>query len=194
MLEQINSARNMGNANAALARANFARADQISAEFLVRLIRLSGEDFNGALLDSVFNEDSAVSFINALIEEVEQSEFDDPTPERLASAFQMVLDHVLEPRTQDSQQAADDTNFDDMYMNDEEDNRAQVGLASNSVENQNESGLLQFADDLIDDEAQEVPQGEESEPETSEEEEEEQPEGNCDAEEREHPSEEFSPP
>jgi len=194
MLEQINSARNMGNANAALARTNFARADQISAEFLVRLIRLSGEDFNGALLDSVFNEDSAVSFINALIEEVEQSEFDDPTPERLASAFQMVLDHVLEPRTQDSQQAADDTNFDDMYMNDEEDNRAQVGLASNSVENQNESGLLQFADDLIDDEAQEVPQGEESEPETSEEEEEEQPEGNCDAEEREHPSEEFSPP
>ena len=194
MLEQINSARNMGNANAALARANFARADQISAEFLVRLIRLSGEDFNGALLDSVFNENSVVSFINALIEEVEQSEFDDPTPERLASAFQMVLDHVLEPRTQDSQQAADDTNFDDMYMNDEEDNRAQVGLASNSVENQNESGLLQFSDDLIDDDAQEVPQGEESEPETSEEEEEEQPEGNCDAEEREHPSEEFSPP
>jgi len=194
MLEQINSARNMGNANATLARTNFARTDQISVEFLVQLIRLSGEDFNGALLDLVFNEDSAVSFINALIEEVEQSKFDDPTPKRLASAFQMVLDHVLEPRTQDSQQAADDTNFDDMYMNDKEDNRAQVGLASNSVENQNESGLLQFADDLIDDEAQEVPQGEESEPETSEEEEEEQPEGNCDAEEHEHPSEEFSPP
>jgi len=193
MLEQINSACNMGNANAALARTNFACADQISMEFLVWLIRLSGEDFNGALLDSVFNEDSAVSFINALIEEVEQSKFDDPTPEWLASAFQMVLDHVLEPHTQDSQQAADDTNFDNMYMNDEEDNRVQVGLASNSVENQNESGLLQFADDLIDDEAQDVPQGEESEPETSEEEVEEQPEGNCDAEEREHPSEEFSP-
>ena len=194
MLEQINSAHNMGNANAALACTNFARANQISAEFLVQLIQLSGEDFNRALLDSVFNKDSAVSFINALIEEVEQSEFDDLTPERLTSAFQMVLDHVLEPRTQDSQQATDDTNFDDMYMNDEEDNHMQVGLASNSVENQDGSGLLQFADGLIDDKAQEVPQGEESEPETSEEEEEEQPEGNCDAEEHEHPSEEFSPP
>ena len=97
MLEQINSARNMGNAKAALARSNFARADQIAAEFLVRLIRLSGEDFKGALVDSVFNEDAAFSLVNSLIEQIEQSEFDNPAPERLATAFQMVLDHVLEP-------------------------------------------------------------------------------------------------
>src|SRR6267378_4178368 len=47
MLEQINSARNMGNANAALTRSNFAHADQIATEFLVQLIRLSSEDFKG---------------------------------------------------------------------------------------------------------------------------------------------------
>ena len=97
MLEQINSARNMGNTNAALARSNFACADQIVTEFLVRLIRLSGEDFKGALVDSIFNEDAAFSLVNSLIEQIEQSEFDDPAPERLATAFQTVLDHVLEP-------------------------------------------------------------------------------------------------
>jgi len=84
MLDQINSARNMGNASATLARVNFARADQISTEFLLRLIRLSGEDFKGSLIDQVFNEAAAVAFINSIIEEVEQSEFDDPSPERLA--------------------------------------------------------------------------------------------------------------
>src|SRR6267378_5859898 len=124
MLEQINSARNMGNANAALARANFARADQIVAEFLVRLIRLSGEDFKGALIDSIFNEDTAFSLVNSLIEEIEQSEFDDPAPKRLATAFQMILDHMLEPsQPPENQPTADATNFDNIYEGYEEGNR-----------------------------------------------------------------------
>src|SRR6266446_8494548 len=144
----------MGNANAALARSNFAHADQIAMEFLVRLIRLSGEDFKGALVDSVFNEDTAFSLVNSLIEEIEQSEFDDPAPERLATTFQMILDHVLEPsQPPENQPTADATNFDDIYKDDEEGNREQVGSAASATEDQEEPVLHQHPDNLIDDEA-----------------------------------------
>ncbi len=171
MLEQINSARNMGNANAALARSNFARADQIATEFLVRLIRLSGEDFKGALVDSVFNEDAAFSLVNSLIEQIEQSEFDDPAPERLATAFQTVLDHVLEPsQPREDQPTADAVNFDDIYGDDEEENREQVGSTASAAEDQEDPDLPQHPDNLIDDEAEEVPPGEESSPGSFEEE------------------------
>jgi len=171
MLEQINSARNMRNANAALARSNFAHADQIAAEFLVRLIRLSGEDFKGALTDSVFNEDAAFSLVNSLIEQIEQSEFDDPAPERLATAFQTILDHVLEPsQPRENQPTADAVNFDDIYGDDEEGNREQVGSTASAAEDQEEPDLPQHPDNLIDDEAEEVPPGEESSPGSFEEE------------------------
>ena len=60
MLEQVNSAHNMGNTNAALTHTNFTHADQIMAEILVCLIQLSSEDFKGALVDSVFNEDASL--------------------------------------------------------------------------------------------------------------------------------------
>src|SRR6266699_9200 len=171
MLEQINSARNMGNANAALAHSNFARADQIATEFLVRLIQLSGEDFKGALVDSVFNEDTAFSLVNTLIEEIERSKFNDPTPEHLATAFQMILDHVLEPsQPPENQPTADATNFDDIYEGDEEGNREQVGSTASAAEDQEEPDLPQHLDNLIDDEADEVPPGEESSPGSFEEE------------------------
>src|SRR6266702_9006381 len=173
MLEQINSARNMGNTNTALARSNFAHADQIATEFLVRLIQLSGEDFKGALVDSVFNEDTAFSLVNLLIEQIEQSEFDDPAPERLATAFQMVLDHVLEPsQPRENQPTADAVNFDDIYEGNEEGNREQVGSTASTAEDQEEPDLPQHPDNLIDDEANEVPAGEESSPGSFEEEEE----------------------
>src|SRR6266446_5039498 len=171
MLEQINSARNMGNANAALAHSNFARADQIATEFLVWLIQLSGEDFKGALVDSVFNEDAAFSLVNSLIEQIEQSEFDDPAPKRLATTFQMVLDHVLEPsQPPENQPIADATNFDNIYKDDEEGNREQVGSTASTTEDQEEPDLPQHPDNLIDDEADEVPPGEESSPGSFEEE------------------------
>src|SRR6266700_5576104 len=171
MLERINSARNMGNASAALARANFARADQIATEFLVRLIRLSGEDFKGARADSVFNEDAAFSLVNSLIEQIEQSEFDDPAPERLTTTFQMVLDHVLEPsQPPENRPTADAVNFDDIYEGDKEGNREQVGSTASAAEDQEEPDLPQHPDNLIDDEADEVPPGEESSPGSFEEE------------------------
>src|SRR6266700_2757580 len=161
----------MGNANTALACANFARADQIAVEFLVRLIRLSGEDFKGALADSVFNEDAAFSLVNSLIEQIEQSEFNDPAPERLATAFQMVLDHVLEPsQPPENQPTANAVNFDDIYEDDEEGNREQVGSTAPAAEDQEEPDLPQHPDNLINDEADEVPPGEESSPGSFEEE------------------------
>ena len=102
-----------------------------------------------------------VSFINVLIEEVEQSKFDDATPEHLATAFQMVLDHVLEaPQPQVNQQAAAATNFDNIYEDDEEENHEQVG--STAAKDQEEPDLPQHLETLVDDEAQEVPEGEES--------------------------------
>jgi len=153
MLEQINSARNFGNANAALARAHFQRADQISTEFLLRLMRLSGEDFNGAFVDMIFNEDSAVAFINHLIGEI-NSEFDVDSPERLAAGFQTILDHVLEPRNP-RPPTIGDTNHDDIYADGYDDDHESNGA---------HPSVRHAVENLFDDEAEEVPEGEESEP------------------------------
>ena len=172
MLDQINSARNMGNANAALAHVNFACADQISTEFLLQLIRLSGEDFKGSLIDQVFNEAAAVAFINSIIEEVEQSEFDNPSPEHLAISFQMVLDHVLELSPQQNQQAPDDTDCDDMYENNNHENGL-LEIPNSDIDasgGEEEGGLQPNPDNLINDEAQEVLEGVQSPSGSSEEE------------------------
>ena len=158
MLEQINSARNMGNANAALARANFQCADQISTEFLLCLMRLSGEDFNGALVDFIFNEDAAVAFINHLINEA-NSEFDDPSPERLARGFQTILDLVLVPRVPQPPTIGD-SNHDDIYADGPDDEVNDDDHESNSAH----SSVQHAVENLFDDEAEEVPEGEESEP------------------------------
>ena len=161
MLDQINSARNMGNANATLAHVNFACANQISMEFLLWLIRLGGEDFKGSLVDQVFNEAATVAFINSIIKEVEQSEFDDPSPEHLAISFQMVLDHVLELPPRQNQQAPDDTNCDDMYENDNHKNGL-LKIPNSDIDasgGEEEGGLQPNLDNLIDDEAQEVLEG-----------------------------------
>jgi len=85
MLEQINSARNMGNANAALARSNFARADQIAMEFLVRLIRLAAR-FQRGPRRFRFYEDAAFSLVNSLIEQM-NSRIQWSRSERLATRF-----------------------------------------------------------------------------------------------------------
>ena len=172
MLDQINSACNMGNANAALAHINFAHADQISMEFLLRLIRLSGKDFKGSLVDQVFNEAAAVTFINSIIEEVEQSKFDNPSPKHLAISFQMVLDHILELPPQQNQQAPDDTDCDDMYENNNHKNGL-LEIPNSDIDasgGEEEGGLQPNLDNLIDDEAQEVLEGVQSPSGSSEEE------------------------
>ena len=158
----------MGNANAALARSNFARSDSLASEFLQRLIRLAGEDYEGALLDTVFNEDTAVKFVNSLIEEVDRSEFDSANPDDLALGFQMILQQSLvraPPPVVRQSVEEDQEYFDDMYDNDDHDNRAPSTHAANDSDEDDpdfEDNLPKHPDDLIDDEAEEVPEGEES--------------------------------
>ena len=160
MLEQINTARNIGNANAALARSNFARADQISIEFISRLIRLSGEDFNGALVDSTFNEDAAVAFVDSMLEEIDRAGLADASPAQLAHGFQTILEHVLTaPTVLENRHAEDATGLDDFYA---EDNDNNIRKPSTNADNDAEPNLHQHPDALIDIEAAEVPAGEES--------------------------------
>ena len=122
-------------------------------------MRLSGEDFNGALVDMIFNEDAAVAFINHLIGEI-NSEFDVDSPERLAAGFQTILDHVLEPRNP-RPPTIDDTNLDDIYADDYDDEVNDDDYESNGAH----SSVQDAVENFIDDEAEEVPEGEESEPE-----------------------------
>lgn len=133
-----------------MARTNFARADQLSAEFISWVIRLSGEDFNGALVDSVFNEDTAIAFVNALLNELEHTGLVDSTPDQLAQGFQVLLNHTLiPPLVQDDRHAEDDTGFEDMYEDFVNDNCA-------PGDEEDEPDLHQHPDDMIDIEAEEA--------------------------------------
>jgi hypothetical protein len=121
-------------------------------------MRLSGEDFNGAFVDMIFNEDAAVAFLNHLIGEV-KSEFDVDSPERLATGFQTILDHVLETRNP-RLPTIGDANHDDIYADGHDDEVNGGDHESNGAP----SSVTHAVENLFDDEADEVPEGEESEP------------------------------
>ena len=106
----------------------------------------------------IFNKDAAVAFINHLISEI-NSEFDVDPPERLTAGFQTILDHVLE--TQNPRPPTiSDTNHDDIYVDGYDNEVNDDDHESNGVQ----PSVQHAVENLFDDEAEEVPEGEESEP------------------------------
>ena len=105
----MNEHRNTGNVNAALAQHHFSRFDRLADEFARRLFRLAGEDYPGALVDMVFNEEGTINLLDIFIQEVADNDIQDPAD--LDAIFKAVLDGFdLQPRVGEllSPQAVDD--------------------------------------------------------------------------------------
>jgi hypothetical protein len=191
----MNDFRNMGNANAALATLNYNHHDRLADEFIHRLFRLAGEDVPEALVDNYFNEDRVMEVLDEILEDLPLFDDDLPRPghmydyfERLARAVhsvkvedataqvlvqQLQQENANRPRQRSpSSPIAIDGATDDFYVDVDSDD-----IPLDAARNDQPAGadeldpddLPKHPDDLIDDEAVEVPEGEESSPSPSEE-------------------------
>ena len=184
----MNDFRNMGNANAALATLNFNHHDRLADEFLHRVFRLIGEDAPEALVDNYFNKECAMDALNEILEEIPIPNIDLPRLANMDHYFHWltcavhavkVEDATAQTLVQQLQQEnashqhrspsppiviRDDADDDDFYMDADLDD-IPLDAACNEVSNEsNPDDLPKHPDDLIDNEAEEVPEGEESSP------------------------------
>ena len=184
----MNDFHNMGNANAALATLNFNHHDRLADEFLHRVFRLIGEDAPEALVDNYFNEEHVMDALNEILEEIPIPNVDLPCLVNMDHYFHWlaravhavkVEDAMAQTLVQQLQQEnagcqhhspsppiviRDDADDDDFYMDADSDD-IPLDAACNEVSNESDpNDLPKHPDDLIDDEAEEVPEGEESSP------------------------------
>jgi len=112
-LSQMNEHRNTGNVNAAIAQHHFARFDRLADEFARRLHRLAGEDFPGALVDMVFNEEGTLNLLDIFIQELEDNDIQDRTDldiifKTILEGFDMQSRVVERPSTEPPSPTFDD--------------------------------------------------------------------------------------
>jgi hypothetical protein len=193
----MNDFRNMGNANAALATLNYNHHDRLADEFIHRLFRLAGEDVPEALVDNYFNEDRVMEVLDEILEDLPLFDNDLPRPghmydyfERLARAIhsvkvedataqvlvqQLQQENANRPRQHSpSSPIVIDGAADDFYADADSDDIPLDAARNNEPDELDEldpEDLPKHPDDLIDDEAVEVPEGEESSPSPSKEDE-----------------------
>ena len=99
----MNEHRNAGNVNAALAQQHFRRFDDLFEEFTCRLHRLAAEDHPGALVDVVFNEENLLLYIDYYMQEIARHRHESATPAELEVIFKSLIERMeLEPRFHDS--------------------------------------------------------------------------------------------
>jgi len=139
----MNEHRNTGNVNAALAQHHFARFDRLADEFARRLYRLAGEDYPGALVDMVFNEEGTVNLLDIFLQEFDHHDI--PDSEDFDIIFKTILKcfsmppRVFEQRSPEPSQAEDD------FIDDEAE-EAPEGYESNHAQ---EDGEMEVdSDDL----------------------------------------------
>jgi len=95
----MNEHRNAGNANAALAQTHFRRFDELCQEFVSRIHRLASEDHHSALVDMVFNEDNALVFLDAFMQQVIYNQHTDASPADFEDVFKTLLRQLdMQPR------------------------------------------------------------------------------------------------
>jgi hypothetical protein len=186
LLARISDFRNMGNANAALAQANFNQQDHFVDEFLHQIFRLAGEDAPTSLIDSYFNKELALRMLDEAVSSLPLPNDNIPPPAQMAALFRELLESVQAVQDEDStariliqhEPAAPPSRApsppvtvpeenDDMYVDDTQDDHAREDAKVNTSDDE----------PLVDVEAQHVPPGEES-PDASTESEEESGESN----------------
>jgi len=172
----MNDFRNLGNANAALAILNFNHHDRLADEFIHRLFRLVGEDAPEVLVDNYFNEAQVMEVLDEILDDLPLFNDDILRPagmglyfRRLASAVHTVKveDNIAQTLVRQLQQEnaglRQRSPLPVMDISDSD------GYPNDIYLDEDESDLPKHLEDLIDNEAEEVPEGEESSPEPSEE-------------------------
>ena len=156
LLDQMNEHRNAGNANSALAQQHFRRFDELFVEFTSRLHRLASEDHPGALVDTVFNEEKVLLYLDFYMQEVVYNQHTDAPPAEFKILFKSLIERLeLRPRIHSPPPSP--------------------SLLSSAGDPSREPTLEEFErevralDDFVDDEAEEMPDGYESQPEQEEE-------------------------
>ena len=151
----MNEHRNAGNVNAALAQRHFHKFDELFEEFTSRLHRLASEDHPGALVDAVFNEEQVLFLINHFMKEIARNRHEAATPVELEVVFKSLIENMeLTGRFRDS---------------------STPPLPPSAINPPPEPTLEEYEaevralGDFIDDEALEMPEGYESQPEQEEE-------------------------
>ena len=108
----MNEHRNTGNVNVALAQHHFDRFDRLADEFARRLHRLAGEDYPGALVDMVFNEEGTINLLDIFLQEFDHHDIPDRAD--LDTIFKTILEgfdmqpRVVERPSPDPSQVEDD--------------------------------------------------------------------------------------
>ena len=190
----MNNFRNMGNANTALATLNFNHHDRLVDEFLHWVFCLIGEDAPAALVNNYFNEEHVMDALNEILEEIPIPNVNLPCPANMDHYFRWLVCAVHAVKVEDAmaqtlvhqlqQENAshhlqclpsppivirDDADDDNIYMDTDLDD-IPLDAVHNKVLNESDpDDLPKHPDNLIDDEAEEVPEGEESSPAASEE-------------------------
>ena len=172
----MNNFRNLGNTNAALATLNFNHHDRLADEFIHRLFRLVGEDAPEALINNYFNEARVMDTLDEILDDLPLFNNNIPRPSgmdlyfrRLASAVHAVKveDNIAQTLVRQLQQEnvglRQCSPSPVMGISDSN------GYPNDIYLDEDESDLPKHPEDLIDNEAEEVPEGEESSPEPSEE-------------------------
>jgi len=172
----MNDFRNLGNANAALATLNFNHHDRLADEFIHWLFRLVGEDAPEALIDNYFNEARIMDTLDEILDDLPLFNNDIPRPSgmdlyfhHLASAVHAVKveDNIAQTLVRQLQQ--ENARLRQRSPSPVMDISDSDGYPNNIYLDEDESDLPKHPEDLIDNEAEEVPEGEESSPEPSEE-------------------------
>ena len=183
---------NMGNANTALAMLNFNHHDCLADKFLHWVFCLIGEDTPEALVNNYFNEECVMDPLNKILKEIPIPNVNLPRPANMDHYFHWLVCAVHAVKVEDAtaqtlvqqlqQENAgcqhrspsppimirDNADDNDFYMDTDSDD-IPLDAAHNGVSNESDpDDLPKHPDNLIDDEAEEVPEGEESSPATSE--------------------------
>ncbi|KIM34737.1 hypothetical protein M413DRAFT_14929 [Hebeloma cylindrosporum] len=188
LLDCINEACNLGNMNSALATIHFNQHNWLADEFITRLFRLAGEDSTKVLEHVLFNEDRVITLLDEILDKIPGFDPDLVPPSRLDEYFHHLVnaikkvkveDHTAQLLVQQLHQEHQDLpsrdlppvrspltyitldNADDIYADAVDDEqRSPSACATDSTPEVID--LVDSDDDLIDDEVEEVPPGQES--------------------------------
>jgi hypothetical protein len=147
----MNEHRNAGNVNAALANHHFTRFDRLADEFARRLHRLAGEDYPGALVDTVFNEEGTLDLLDIFIQEVEDNNIQDPAD--LDAIFKAILEgfdmqqRVGEPLSPEPSSQGLDDFIDDEAVEASEDHESNPASEDREMEVDYDDLELEYADE-----------------------------------------------
>ena len=185
----MNDLRNIGNVNAALATSTFNQYDRLVDEFIHRLFRLAGEEATSALSDVYFNEAGIMQVLDSILDELPLPDSNISPPadysihyRRLMQSIRAMVEenHLVSDLAHQSPEKDSVTRAERASSSSEEDDTSDDDPLESAPANHETDDDLEYtdyegddtaiqatdttpaSDKLIDDEAEEMPEGYES--------------------------------